>query len=108
MGFFLELLRSIWDFIKRIFVRVINFTRNIVSFFKDPNRLRKLKEDSNKIAVSVKQNLDNGNYKVVNCLFDKSSNTVVDLENQAMGIEAEDIDVFTEEQFGGKDMIILS
>ena len=108
MGFFLELLRSIWDFIKRIFVRVINFTRNIVSFFKDPNRLRKLKEDSNKIAVSVKQNLDNGNYKVVNCLFDKSSNTVVDLENQAIGIEAEDLDASTEECFGGKDMIILS
>lgn len=108
MGFFLELLRSIWDFIKKIFVKVINFTRNILSFFKDPNRIRKLKEDSDLVAVSIKENLDNGNYNVVNCLFDKSSNTVVDLESQAMGIEAEDLDAFTEKSFGDKDMIILS
>lgn len=108
MGFFIELLRSIWDFIKKIFVKVINFARNILSFFKDPSRIRKLKVDSNVIAVSIKENLNNGNYNVVNCLFDKSSNTVVDLENQAMGIEAEDIDDFTEEKFGDKDMIILT
>lgn len=108
MSFFVELLREIWGFIKKIFVRVVNFFQNIVSFFKDPSRLKKLKEDSNILAVSIKENLDNGDYKIVNCLFDKSDNKIVDQEEHAMGIQAEYMDNKTANSFGNKDMIILS
>lgn len=108
MSFFIELLRSIWNYIKRIFLKVVNFTRNILSFFKDPNRLKKLKEDRNLIAVSIKDNYDKGNYNIVNCLFDRSNNTIVDTENDALGIETEYLDRATANNFGDKDMIILA
>ena len=64
---FIELLRKIWDFIKKIFLKVVNFVKNIVGFFKDTQRLKKLQEEKNTIAVTIKENLNNENYHVVNC-----------------------------------------
>lgn len=108
MSFWIDLLRSIWNAIKRFFVRILNFAKNILDFFKDPSILTKLKKDKNIIAVSIKQNLENGNYRTVNCLFDKKENEIVDMDDNAVGIESEEIDAQTEKTFGNRDMIILA
>ena len=102
-----DFLRKIWEFIKKIFVKVLNFVNNIVKFFKDPDRLRTLKEDSNKLAISIKEHLDNGEYHVVDCLFDKETEQIYDMEEDALGIEAESLDKQTQQIFGDRDMIIL-
>ena len=106
MDFFIELAQEIWAFIKRILIKILNFARNIVGFFKNPSRLKKLKEDRNLMAIAIKENLDNGNYKTVNCLFNKATNEVEDYQ-EALGIESEDIDSETEQAFGDKAMIVL-
>lgn len=103
----IELLHKIWTAIKKFFVRCLDFAKHIVSFFKKPSRLNKLKEDKSTIAVAIKENLDNGNYNVCNCLFDTDTNEVVDMQEDAQGFVAEDIDNTTEMQFGNKDMVIL-
>lgn len=103
----IDFLKSIWDFINKIFVTVLNFVQNILNFFKNPSRLKKLKQDSNKLAIAIKENLDNGEYRVVNCLFDKEEQTIVDMNDEAQGIEAKDMDYQTERTFGNRDMIIL-
>ena len=103
----IAILRNIWNSIKKFFVKLLNFARNIVSFFKNPNRMAKLKSDPNVIATSIKENLGNGNYNVVNCLFDTEEGEVVDMQEDAVGIEAEDIDAQTEQTFGDKAMIVL-
>lgn len=107
MSFFINLLRSIWNYIKKIFVHIINFAQNIVSFFKNRNRLRKLEENRDLIAVSIKENLGNNNYRVVNCLYDEVEEEVVDMEEDAIGIESNGIDSKTKQSFGNKDMIVL-
>ncbi len=106
MDFFIELLEKIWNGIKKIFLAVINFAKNIVDYFKNPSRIKKLQEDSDRIAVAIKENLENGDYKVVNCLFDKAENQIVDMSD-AQGISANDIDEETKEAFGDKSMIVL-
>lgn len=103
-----DMARAIWDYIKKIAVRVLNFFSNIVSFFKDPNRLEKLRTDRNLLAVAIKENLENGNCNVVNCLFDKETNEIVDYEENAQGITAESLDEETKKAFAGKDMIALT
>ena len=106
MDFFIELAQRIWAFIKHIVVKVLNFAKNIVSFFKNPSKLKKLKENKDLMAISIKDKLDNGNYKVVNCLFNEATNEVEDYE-ESLGIEADDIDSETEQAFGDKAMIVL-
>lgn len=101
-----ELVRTIASIIKAIFIHLLSFTRHIVSWFKDPNRLSNLQKNKNIIAVTVKENLDNGNYNVVDCLFDKSSNEVIDISDSAL-YEAEDLDQETENAFGDKPMVVL-
>lgn len=101
------LVQKIWEFIKKIIVGILKFFGHIVSFFKDPQRLKKIKEDENIIAVTVKDNLDNGNYNIVNCLFDKDTETIVDYEENSLGITADELDEETQNNFAGKDMIIL-
>ena len=102
-----EALKAVWNLLKKIFVKICSFIANIVGFFRDRNRLRKLKEDSDRIAVSIKEKLDSGEYNVINCLFDKSTNEVVDAETDAEVINAEDLDAETQQNFGNKDMIVI-
>lgn len=108
MSYFIELLRAIWNFIKKIVVKIINFVNNIINFFRNPQRLNKLKEDRDLIAISIKENLDNGQFNVVNCLYDKVLEDIVEVETDAIGIEAEKLDKETKQRFGNKDMIVLS
>ncbi len=103
----IDFLESIWNLIKRIVVQILSFARHILKFFKNPDRLRQIKEDSNKLAIAIKENLDKGEYRVVNCLFDKAEKKVVDLDNEALGIEAEELDQQTEKIFGKREMVIL-
>lgn len=108
MSFWIDLLRSIWNAIKTKFVEILNFAKNILAWFKDPLKLKQLREDKNKIAVSIKENLENGNYRTVNCLFDKKENEIVDMDYNAEGIGSAEIDAQTEKTFGNRDMIILT
>ena len=103
----IDFLRSIWYKIKRFFVKCLSFVKNIVGFFKDPERLAKLKKDKNVIATTIKERLANGNYNTVSCLFNTVTNEVEDLQVDAQGFESEDIDSQTAMAFGDKEMIVL-
>ena len=98
-------LEAIWDFISHWFVQILNFFGNIVSFFQDPLRKQKILTDKNKVAVSIKENLQNGNYNVVNCLFDQEVGAIVDYDAETY--EAQTLDRETQTKFGNKNMIIL-
>lgn len=98
-----EILESIWEFIKKIVVKTINFFRNILSWFKDKNRLKELQKND-KLAIVIKDNLTNGHYNVVNCLFDTNTNTLDDTEV----VQSKNIDQETRKHFGHKKMIVLS
>lgn len=108
MSYFIELLRKAWEFIKKIFLKIVNFVTNIVSFFKDPQRLKKLQEDKNRIAISIKENLNNVQYNMLNVLYDKTTEEIIDMETDALGINAESLDEETKQHFGDKDMIVLN
>lgn len=98
--------RQIWNSIKHYFVKIISFIKNIASYFKNPARLAKLKANKKILAVTIKQNLNNGNVGFVNCLFDEDKEEVIDMQESG-GIEAEELDRDTSVNFGNKDMIIL-
>lgn len=106
-----ELFGAVWSFVKRISEKIVNFVKNIVSWFKDPSRHKKLQENKKLIATSIKRNLENGQFNVINCLYDTEKEDIVgdyDVSNQyAAGIESEGLDSETKNRFGDKDMIIL-
>ena len=104
----MEALKAVWNWIKKIFLKILNFFNNIVNWFMDPERLKKIQENKDIIAVAIKQNLENGNYNVVNCLFDTNRGEIVDYETDAVIIEAEQLDSETLRAFGNKDMIVLN
>jgi len=99
----MDLLKEAWDWIKKVWVKIVNFFKNIVGWFQNPQRLKKLKEDKNLTAVSIKQKLDNGDYQTIKCLFDEASNEIKDAEV----ITSESLDNETLQNFGNKDMIVL-
>ncbi|WP_071192248.1 hypothetical protein [Trichormus sp. NMC-1] len=101
-----QALKEVWDFIKRIFVKILNFIRNIRSWFQEPERLKKIEENNSIIAVAIKENLENGNFNVINCLYDQDSDSII--ENETLIIETEELDANTKQQFNDKDMIKLT
>lgn len=102
-----EKLAAVWEWIKKIVLKIVSFLKNIMGFFKDPNRLKKLKADQDRIAVAIKENLANGNYQVVNCLYDKEKSELVTPEQDAEVITAEQLDAQTISNFGDKEMVVL-
>ena len=107
LGTIWELIQAAWAWIKKIFLRVISFFRNIVQFFKERGRLQKIQQNKKILATSIKQNLEDGNVNVINCLFDTERGDLVDEEIDAQIMRAEDMDAETRKNFGNKDMIVL-
>lgn len=102
-----EAIDALGNAVVRFFRTVVRFFENIAGFFKNKGRLAKLRRNGNLLAVSVKRNLENGNYNVVNCLFNTKTGELSNPEEDAEVIESEDLDATTEAQFGDKDMIVL-
>lgn len=106
-----ELIRRVWEWVKKIFESLLNFGRNIVSWFQDPSRVRALEEDHDRLAVVVKDRLDNGNYNTIKCLFNCRTNKIEGTHNasnkNAEGIESNDLDSETKKHFGNKEMLVL-
>lgn len=108
VDFIFDGIDSLIEYVIKFFVRVLNFARNILQFFRDPHRLAKLKRNKNAIALTVRQKLDSGDYKVVSCLFDKKTNEVVANEyGDIQEIESESLDMQTRKNFENTDMIVL-
>lgn len=76
--------KKVWDLLKAIQVDMIVLKR-LVAWFKDPGRLQRLKQNKKVIATSIKERLDNGEYGVVNCLFNTATG---DIEGEAEGMRA--------------------
>jgi len=98
--------KAVWDFIVKIVVSVCGYVKNICRYFSDRARRDRL-EDPDIIAVAIRKHLDDGSYNVVNCLFDKEDQRVVD-PNDMEVITADALDEETMARFGKHDVLVLS
>lgn len=109
-GNVISFFKKVWEELKRfgkwLLEKILNFVRNIRDFFHEKRRLKLLRERAEVIGVSIKEKLENGNYGVVNCLYDTDTEKVFDME-EAQDVEAEQLDDETIRNFGDKEMIVL-
>ena len=76
----------------------------VVSFFRQPEILKKLQESTNLIAVAVKEKQDDGKICVTLCLYLKDSSTLqMPLRRYVVSRLAEDL----QNIFGDKDMLVV-
>lgn len=106
-----DFILSAWEWIKKTFVKILNFARNIINWFQDPKRLKALEEDKDRMAIVVKEKLENGNYNTIKCLYNKRTEKIEGVQNEsntnAEGITSEELDSETKKHFGNKDMLVL-
>ncbi|MCL6591955.1 MAG: hypothetical protein K6U80_18650 [Firmicutes bacterium] len=98
-------LKKIWEYIKKIFVKIIQFVENIANWFRSPERLRHIRDNKNNLPVVIKEILASGNYNVINCLYNQEKEEIDDY--QAEVVEGEKCDNDTLRYFGNKTMIVL-
>ena len=96
-------LKAVWNSIKKLVLKIISFFKNIVNWFKDPKRVKKVQEDKDVIAVAIKEKLDNGDYNVVNCFFYYDEGELVDFKTDALSVTAGELDNETKKHFDNKD-----
>lgn len=88
--------------------KVKNLTlEDVVSFFKQPKVLEKLQEDQNRIAVAIKEEIDDNSISVILCIYSQNDSTLVTPETAARRFEAEKLSEDLISIFGNKDMIVL-
>lgn len=100
----------LWEPLKQLgkwlLKKILNFAKDIRDFFRERRRMKLLQERKELLAVSVKEKLDNGNFAIVNCLYDTDTEEVFDMK-EAQDVEAEQLDDVTNRNFGDKEMIVL-
>ena len=74
----------------------------VVSFFKNPDILRMLREDKNLLAVAIKDDSAKG---IVLACFDKEKNEIV--YDKYKGYKYQKLNDDLIQMFGNKDMIVL-
>lgn len=102
-----EAIRAVWNFIKKIILKILNFLYHIVEWFRNPKRIVILEQNKDAIAVVIKQNLENGNFNVVNCLFDTKRGEIINPVEDAICYTSEELDYETKMHFRDKDMLVL-
>jgi hypothetical protein len=123
IGSILNFIRKVWDFIKKIVVKIVSFFKHIVGWARNTlKRILQNLEDEKKIrdidfiVVKIEENIERGNFsrvdiglkeQLVQCAYDREKGEIVDWENTARVISFEDLDTKTKQAFGDKDMIIL-
>lgn len=80
---------------------------DIIAFFKNPELLEMLHSSPDYLAVAIKEKNKDRRDVITCCLFDKEKNKVVEIE-RACRWKAKSLSTDLEEEFGDKDMIILS
>jgi len=128
IGSILNFIKRVWDFIKKIVVKIVSFFKHIVGWAR--NALKKLLqnlEDKRKIkkidpiVIKIKEAIESNNYttvpiglkeqvqkeQLVQCVYDREKGEIVDWENTARVISYGDLDPETKRAFEDKDMIIL-
>lgn len=107
----LWLFEKLWEVLKRLGkwlrTKILNFARNIKAFFLEKKQRELLQKKKEVIACSIKEKFSNGDYGVVNCLYDTETEDVVSMD-YATEVEAERLDTETVSCFGSKDMIVLT
>lgn len=113
----LNLLKGIWDKLKKTFVAIVDFVKNIGNWFKVKyNEVIKKNPKAIPVALKVKENVETGNYNtmdlglkkqcvVVNTFYDKATGKI--LEDDTEVIESNQLDEKTIRAFGDKDMLVL-
>lgn len=115
----LNWLRKAWDFIKKAFVRLFDFAKNLLSHFKKWIGIIK-KKNPNALAVAIKientlkkgdfnqvsiGDLDNKN-AIVKTFYDQHTGEIINEATEV--IEYENLDKATKQSFGDKEMIIIN
>lgn len=111
----IKLLKRAWRFLKKIFVAIVSFVKNIISFFQEKFRqLFRNKYSVKGISLKIKEKLDSGNYNtidlrseefIVNTFYDENTGEIID--NQTEVINFRDLDQQTKSAFADKEMIVL-
>ena len=79
--------------------------KEIISVFKRPEVIEKLKSNTNYKAVVVKEQMEDGYLKIVATIFDSGKNEII--ENSLQAWKTKVLEPELEEAFGDKSMLIL-
>lgn len=116
----IESLKKIWNFLKKIFVKILNFVINIFNWFKAKyQQIIKKRPNVKPIAIKIEKNLKDGNYNtvdfgltngveacVVNTFYDEKTGEILTDDTEV--IQAGSLDKETLDKFGDKEMLVLS
>lgn len=114
----LNFLKQVWNKLKKIFVAIVNFIKNIGDWFRAKFlRVKKKHPKAIPISIKIEEDLKSGNYNtldlglekefaIVNTFYDEGTKEIIVEETEI--VQSDRLDADTIRQFGDKDMLVLS
>lgn len=112
-----KFLVKVWEKLKKIWVAIVSFIRNIANWFKSKyNEIIRKRPNAEPISMKIKKQLESGDYNsldlglkkdyaIVNTFYDADTEEI--LEEYTEVIESDKLDDDTISAFGNKDMLVL-
>ncbi|MBV7440058.1 hypothetical protein KRX57_01355 [Weeksellaceae bacterium TAE3-ERU29] len=112
-------LLAVWDKLKKVFVAIFSFFKNLANWFRGiHDKVMQKKPNAKGISLLVKNYIATGNHKtldlglssnskgvVINTYYDEDTQEI--LEEYTEVNEYESLDSETQEKFGDKEMLII-
>lgn len=95
-----EAIKAFGRWLKGVIIRLTELLKDFLE-----KCLNKLKGNKNLVAVTIKENLGNGNFNTVTCIFNKETEEIIEDKN-SVAHENSTMDSDLEKNFGDKDMIV--
>lgn len=111
-------LKQVWAKLKKIFVDIVNFIKNIGDWFRAKFlKVKKKHTNAKSISMMIEKDLESGNYNtidlglekgyaVVNTFYDEDTKEIIVEETEI--IQSDRLDAETIKAFGDKNMLVLS
>lgn len=114
----LDFLREVWDRLKKLAKKFLNFLTSIRNWFKEKYRtVIQGRPNVKPIVLRIKKELETNNYRIldlglsseetiINTFYDTDTEEILEEDTQLL--EADQLDSETIKAFGDKDMLVLS
>ncbi len=102
-----NLIKSVLDFIKKIFVKIIEFFRNIVNFVKKLHQKYKYRKGIKMVSVKINDLIKEEEYNIYTGVFNTETGELENYEEDSEIISGENIDEETKKAFGSKELVIF-
>lgn len=108
------LMKKAWNWLKKVFVKILDFLKNLLAFFKSKyNSVLKKRPNAVGVSYKIKEKFESGDFNeisldsgcIINTFYDQETGVIIEEDTEI--VIYDDLDSQTASQFRNQDMLVI-